>query len=208
MRRRRILATAGTVLSALSAGCLDGLLGSSRSRRQVSLTDVATVGDDHPFRLKAWLRSRAMGPDAAPELELALQSMADEAVFLGYAAFWPEDGLLPERNSDPRGVRLLADSEASELTVEFRACPYSSFRPITEASRGGHRVAAGGEISARYHVVGSAQALADACPDPGQYRLRSAYHYARAPAVERVGFEAADQQQFSWGFAIEVSGNA
>lgn len=204
MRRRQFLGAAGLSVSSLTAGCLHGVLGSSRAGRRVSLTDVGTVGDDHPVALEATLRSSVFGPESAPELVVTLRSSADEKLLLRYAESWPADGLLPDRNSIPRGLRLLATGEYTNLTVEFEDCPRTAYRPITSESDGQGHVRPDAEVRAGYRAVGSADALAEACPEAGRYRVRSTYAYQRAPEVERVGIEDAERHRFTWGFTIEI----
>lgn len=208
MNRRRVIASTGAALSSMTGGCLGGLLGRQPTGRRVSLAEVGAVGEDHPVRLEVTLARRTMGPDVAPEVEVSLASTADEALFLGYAESWPADGLLPDRDSDPPGIRLLAASEVSDVTVESQPCPHTAFRPVTEAARGGHRVAPSATIPVSYRVLGSDQAAEGGCPGSGRYRWWSAYGYARASAVERVGFEDAERRQFGWGFTIEVPADA
>lgn len=204
MRRRRILAAAGTALSSTAAGCLDGVLGGPPAGRQVALTDVGTVGSAHPLGLDATLRAATIGPDAAPRLEVTLRSTAEEALFLAIADSGPADGLLPDRDSEPRGLRLLAAAEASDLTVTYGRCPHTAYRPMGGTSAGGHRVDPGAKRRVTYLAVGSDQALAGACPPAGRYRFRSTYVYKRARSVERVGFEDAAGRRFDWGFGLEV----
>lgn len=203
MRRRHLLGAAGTALAGATAGCLRRVLAPT-ARRRVSLVDVETVGGAHPFELDAALRAWTFGPQSAPALEVTLRSTADEELVVAYAESWPADGLLPERDSDPRGLRLLAAQEATDLTVEYADCPHTSYRPITSPADGRGHVPAGERFAAEYRVVGSDAANQVACPPPGRYRFSSTYAYHPASSGEPGTFPTADAARFNWGFTLEL----
>lgn len=207
LNRRRLLGGAGIALSPLTAGCLDldSVLGSTRGERELSLSDVGDVGDVHPFRVAVTLQSMAMGVETTPSLKITLEPTADEPLFIGYTEFWPADALLPTRDSDPAALLLLAAGEYSDLTVKEGTCPTTEYRPTQEDGSIGHRVSPDKQYSVKYFVVGSADHLADTCPAPGHYRVRSEYSYAAASEVEEVGWEKADREQFTWGFSLQVA---
>lgn len=207
MRRRQLIAAAGTALSTASAGCLEGVL-DGREARRVSLADVGSVGGDYPLELAVSMDSPTLGPESAPTLAVELRATADQPLYVGNANAWPADGLMPERESDPRGLRLLSELEASDLTIENRECPVTTYRPITEETLGGHLVTPGETHRTRYQLVGSAEALDGPCPPGGQYSFHSTYVYTTAEAVENVGFETADKSSFDWGFAVDVPAEA
>lgn len=202
MRRRALLAAAGTALPTASAGCLEAVLGGPG--RRVRLRDVGRVGDDHPLELDAALRSCWLGPESAPELQVTLRSAAEEELLLDYAETWPADGLLPVRNSEPPGLRLLAAREFADLTVAFGDCPVTEYHPITSDANGRGHVPPGARHTIRYRVVGSAPVLDGACPPHGRYRVESGYRYKRAAEVELAGYADAPVYRFRWGFAVEV----
>lgn len=207
MYRRQLVAATGAALSATGAGCLERVLEDGEGRR-VSLADIGSVGADHPLELSVSLDSPTLGSESAPRLEVGLHSTADQPLYVGNADAWPADGLMPERNSDPRGLRLLSESEVSDLTVEHRECPLTAFRPITEESLGGHRVTPGETYRARYQLLGSAETLDGSCPPGGRYSFTATYVYATAKAVESHGFETAPKSAFDWGFAVNVPEHA
>lgn len=207
MDRREALAAATVAVSPLASGCLGlrDLLGGRAGERTVSLTDVAEVDAAHPFQIDVTLRSRAMAADATPELAVTLELTGEETRFLGSLGSWPAGGLLPARDSEPGGLRLLAEPEASDLTVERGECPTTEYRPTSDKESTGHRVSPGTRYRERYAVLGSAQALDADCPPAGRYRVRSRYEHASAAEVERDGWENASRTQFTWGFTLHVS---
>lgn len=206
MRRRALIAAAGTAVSTANTGCLEAVLGAPG--RRVRLQDIGRVGDDHPLELDAALRSRRLGPESAPAIEVTLRSVTDAELLLDYAETWPADGLLPVRNSEPPGLRLLAARTFSDLTVRFGDCPHTEYHPITADENGRGHVQPGDEHAVRYRVVGSAPALDGDCPPPGRYRVGSTYRYKRAAAVEENGYADAPAHRFTWGFTIEVPESA
>jgi hypothetical protein len=168
------------------------------------LSEVEPVGADHPVDLDVDQSTTAMGDESIPTLEIELQNTSDAALFLGYGGTWPAGGLLSERDSDPRGLRLLAAPEASDLTIDSDGCPSTGFRPVVEESLGGHRVTPGRRYRVTYRVLGSDQALDVQCPPAERYRWRSSYEYAPATALETDGWESVDRTRFDWGFSLEV----
>lgn len=207
MQRRRFLAAAGASAATLAAGCLEGVLGPAAGRA-VSLVDVGTVGEAHPIELDARLRTRVLGPESAPAVEVSLRSTADEPLAVAYAESWPADGLAPERDSTPAELRLLSAREASDLTVERGDCPTTDYRPITSAVDGRGHVRAGERIARRYLAVGAADALDASCPPGGRYRFEATYAYRPAAGAEDAGFPMRGGTRLGWGFTVEVpSGN-
>lgn len=204
--RRRVLATASLGLATLAAGCTDGIprLSTAQPDRVVSLRDVDTVGSDHPIEFDVVQSETAMGERSMPTLEIELRNTSESALFLGYRGTWPAGGLLTGRDSDPRGLRLLAAPEASDLTIDSEGCPSTNFRPILEESLAGHRVSPDRRYSVSYRVLGSDQELDSECPPAGRYRWRSSYEYASATAVETARWNSADRTRFDWGFSLEV----
>lgn len=204
--RRRFLTAASLGLATLTAGCTNVIPRRSTAQpdRVVSLGDVDTVGADHPVEFDVVQSKTAMGDGSVPTLEIELQNTSESALLLGYRGTWPAGGLLPGHDSDPRGLRLLAAPEASDLTIDSEGCPSTDFRPIVEESLVGHRVSSDRGYSVSYRVLGSDQGLDADCPTMGRYRWRSSYEYAAATAVERVGWESADRSRFDWGFSLEV----
>ncbi len=204
--RRRVLATAGLSFSTLAAGCSQLVPGfpTGQPARVVSLGEVDTVGADHPVDLDVEQSTTAMGDGSMPTLEIELRTTSDSALFLGYRGTWPAGGLVSDRESDPGGLRLLAASEASDLTIDSEDCPSTGFRPLVGESLGGHRVSPDRRYRVTYRVLGSDQELDAACPPAGRYRWRSSYEYASATAVETVGWESVDRTRFDWDFSLEV----
>lgn len=204
--RRRVLATAGLGLVTLSTGCTGVLSGitDKQTERGVSLQDVDRVGADHPLRFDVSQSLIALGDGSMPLLDIVLETTGDTALFLGYRGTWPEGGLVIDRESDPGGLRVLAASEASGLTVDAGRCPSTDFNPAAGESLVGRRVLTDRRYQVSYRVLASQRDLEQDCPPPGQYRIRSAYQYAPAAAVERVGWENTDRIRFDWGFSLEV----
>lgn len=207
MNRRRLFAGAGLALSSLTAGCLDleRVFGNTRAERELSLHDVDEVADVHPIQFDVTLQSKVMGTETTPTLKITLEPTVDEPLFIGYREFWPADALLPTRDSDPAALRLLAAGEYSDLTVKEGPCPTTEYRPTHGNGSIGHRVSPDKRYSAQFFVVGDAKPLADACPPPGHYRVRSEYSYTAASEVEEVGWEDANREQFTWGFSLAVA---
>ena len=206
MRRRRLLSGAGAGLSALTAGCLElpGVLGGSRAPLSVSLTAVDDVGAAHPFELVARVEDRGLGPDATPTLAVGLESTAEEALYLGYDDRWPADGLLPDRDTDPPALRLLATAEATDFTVEHGPCPATDYRP-GDGELVGYLVEPGERLEGRFVVLGRSSTLEGTCPRGGRYRIESTYPYTTGRAVREVGYDAAEKRRFRWGFTLAVS---
>lgn len=145
-----------------------------------------------------------MGDGSMLTVEIALVNTGESALFLGYLGTWSAGGLLIDRDSDPRGLRLVAAPEASGLTVDSEGCPSTDFHPVADESLAGHRATPGRRYAVSYRVLGSDQELDTECPPAGRYRWRSTYEYAPAAAVETVGWESADRSRFDWGFSLEV----
>lgn len=153
--------------------------------------------------LAAQVENPGMGPEATPELLVGLRSTAEEALFLGHDARWPAGGLLPDRDTEPSGLRLLSTGEVTDFTVEAGACRTTRYRP-GDGQLGGHRVAAGDRVRGRFAVLGQGSALGETCPGEGRYRVEATYPYTTERAVREVGFGAAEKQRFRWGFTLVV----
>ncbi|MFB6359963.1 MAG: hypothetical protein ABEH59_01425 [Halobacteriales archaeon] len=204
--RRRYLAAASLGLTTVTAGCSNGIprLSKAQPDRVVALRDVETVGSDHPVEFDVVQSETAMGAGSVPTTQIVLQNTSESALFLGYRGPWPPGGLMIDRDNDHPGLRLLAASEASDLTVDSEGCPSTGFRPIVEEPLAGHRLPPDRRYRVSYRVLGSNQELDTECPPAGRYRWRSSYEYAAATTVETVGWDSADRTRFDWGFSLDV----